>query len=169
VLLDPGRRVALGESWQLDRSLSRRYLRDQGVRVMKLGAPGTATLREADGAEDAAYVIEYSIPVEWFVLDRMPPGARASETTARFEGEIRLPATPGASIAHTSRLELAMDGIAGDVGAAHIVTWHVKSLKISSQRSVRVESLSRRGADGAPISRSDPRTHLADRWTPGAR
>jgi hypothetical protein len=141
VLLDPRRAVEVGESWDLDPSLTLRFLRQRGVRVVELDGIGTATLeRQPGGGDPEALSIAYRIPIRRFELDRMPANARASESDARFEGWIRLdrdePRTP---VSCGSSLTLRMHGVSTAPGVAESVAWSVRSSVVVRRSAQRAE------------------------------
>jgi hypothetical protein len=135
VLFEPGRPVAVGETWPLDASLARRFLRERGFRVVELGAPATATLeRQAD-----ELVVRFAIPIAWLELDGMPANARASESDARFEGTIRLAADPSSRpTIYASRLALRVDGVVTAPRFARAVPWTLERSTLSDQRTLRM-------------------------------
>jgi len=140
-LFDPGRPVQVGETWRLDPGLARRFLRDQGIRVVQLGAPPTATLREVRDAQGGRRLaVDYRIPVSWVEPSRLPENGKLSDSEATFAGRIRLPAGPSArSREYVSRLELAMQGVIAPPGATVKVPWSLESSTISSQQTRIVE------------------------------
>jgi hypothetical protein len=137
-LLDPGRAVEVGDSWELDRALSRRFLRELGIRVVGLAGPATARLeRDPRGA---GLVVHYSIPVAWFELEKMPPNARTSASEARYTGEVRLPADRGTPVIHTTSLALRMNGVVSAPGVVRTsLPWSLRSSRLSGQRTLRVD------------------------------
>ncbi|MCG8589595.1 MAG: hypothetical protein MJE66_09915 [Proteobacteria bacterium] len=131
-LFDPGREVAVDESWPLDPSLTRRYLQARGVRVIELGAPGTATLRrEGDGA----LVIDYRIPVAWFELETMPDNAQAANSEAVFEGRIHVPQSDRVAWITSSRDTLRMNGVVRAPGVAGRAAWRFDSERRHEQET----------------------------------
>jgi hypothetical protein len=134
-LLDPGRPVSVGESWRLESSQVRRFLRERGVRVVELGAPATATLVRRFEGDDSGLVVHYEIPLAWFELDRMPANARTARSEGRLAGDVRL-ASPasGQPVVHTSSLELRMNGIVGAV-ATYASPWSLASTQRADQRT----------------------------------
>jgi hypothetical protein len=134
-LLDPGRPVAVGESWRLDSSRVRRFLRERGVRVVELGAPATATLVRRFEGDDTGLVVHYEIPLAWFELDRMPATLRTARSEGRLTGDVRL-ASPasGQPVVHTSNLELRMNGVLGAV-ATYASPWSLARTQRSEQRT----------------------------------
>lgn len=131
-LFDPGRAVEVGESWALDPSLARRFLREHGVRAVKLDGAPTATLA-ASGAE-GELVIRYAIPVAWFEADGLPAHARATASDARLEGEIPLAADGGVT-GHEAKLALHMNGVVHAPGFAYATPWRFTSARQSDERT----------------------------------
>ncbi|MDJ0787643.1 MAG: hypothetical protein QNK05_12610 [Myxococcota bacterium] len=138
-LIEPGRPVALGEQWELDRERAKRLLQAGGVRVVEMGGPATAELRLADPPRDGEpgtdsdWVVRYRIPADWVRLSEMPEGSRASSSEAVLEGEIRL--TPGRStlVSHSSHLRMKMAGVAGQGGSHLNVPWRLETTKRNVQ------------------------------------
>jgi len=141
-MLDPGRPVAVGESWELPESLTRRFLLSRGVRVIEFGEDATATLKELpreDGRTER--VIEYHVPIERLELTRMPPHTEASRSDGSLNGRVRLAVdgSPGMN-ASVSELELSLSGIS--TGVARRLPWSLES-------TMTVEKSSPAGGDVA--------------------
>ncbi len=138
-LFAPGRDVAVGESWELDRVLARRFLRERGARVIDFASAPTATLVERAGAEgERERVIRYVIPVDRWEPSKAPANLATAASDARIEGEIRLAADPGAGpIAHTSNLVMRVNGVVTAPGVAAPVPWRLETARTSDQ-STRV-------------------------------
>lgn len=134
-LFDPGRPVEIGESWPLDPTLARRFLRERGVRVVALEGPPTATLERVAGADGQdALVIRYAIPVARFEADELPAHARSTKSEALIEGEIPLAGEAGAS-GHAMRLALTMNGVVQAPGFAYATPWRFESARRSDERT----------------------------------
>lgn len=130
-LLDPGRPVAGGETWELDPRLAKRLLKERGLRVIEFGAPATATLLGEPGGPRR---LAYRIPVEWLELTRMPPDARTAASEAILEGEISLGAD-GRALDHTANLSFRMNGALVKTGVATAVPWRLESSRLTAQRT----------------------------------
>jgi hypothetical protein len=143
-LLDPGRPVAVGETWELDRSLAHELLWRRGVQVVKFGEPATATLAHRAGADGRAGLeIDYRIPISWLHADGLLPNAMAGNTEGFFGGTIRLASSAqSVPITRTSRLTLDVDGAVGTSGQPSLrpYPWSVRSSKIAEQTAARVEA-----------------------------
>jgi hypothetical protein len=126
-LLEPGRPVAVGESWEPDPSLVKRFLWSRGVQVQSVGGGAVATLLREPG--ESGLVIEYAIPLTRFVLREMPERAEAARTSGRLEGRVRLGA--GAAVTSFSSLTLDMAGVL--TGAAQPMPWTLRSAVIVEQ------------------------------------
>lgn len=130
-LLDPGRPIAAGESWTLDRGLAKRLLRERGLRVVDFGdEPATARL-EGDGD---ARRLRYRIPVAWLELARMPADARTAGSRAILEGELAL-APDGRARGHDARLTLEMTGVLVKSGVAAPRAWRLATAQSIAQRN----------------------------------
>lgn len=129
-LLAPGRAVGIGDAWELDPELARRFLRERGVRAVKLGATPTATLVRGTGD---ALRVHYAIPVAWLEADGLPAHARASESEARVEGDVPLTAG-GCAAGHTSALDLRLVGVVHAPGVASSTPWRVTSARSLDER-----------------------------------
>ncbi len=140
-LFDPGEPVVPGESWILDESLTRRFLRARGVRVVELAEPPTAALvRYGMPDGESQLVLHYRIPVSWFRLGDMPLNASTADSDARFEGRILLPPEPGAGpIEHEFELEMRMNGIVRAPGVARSFPWKLHSSLVADQQTLPVD------------------------------
>jgi hypothetical protein len=141
-LIDPGRPVAVDETWELDRSLARELLRRRGIRPVKFGGPATATLARRAGDDGSVGLeIDYRIPISWHHVDRLFPSAMAGETEGYFGGTVRLASTPeGVPVARTSRLALSVDGVvsASRQRSLRPYPWSVRSFKVAEQSAARI-------------------------------
>jgi hypothetical protein len=140
-LFDPGRTVSVGESWTLDPSLARRFLRERGVRAVELGEPATATLVREGVFEESGLVLHYRIPIAWFEPGPMPPNARHARSEAQLEGRIRLASGPGGGVlAHASSLVMSLDGAVVAPRATASTPWSLRTTKLSDQSTQVVGS-----------------------------
>jgi len=138
-LVDPGRAVEVGESWELDPARARSFLRERGVRVLEPAGPATASL-ERDAA-DGGLVIAYRVPVGWFELPEMPEGVRASESEATLEGRLQLAEEPGSGLReHSSTLDLRLHGSVSRPGSGRPLAWSLRRRQDSQQRVHELES-----------------------------
>jgi hypothetical protein len=137
-LFAPGREVAVGETWELDSALTRRFLRERGARVIRFESPPTATLVERSGAGgERERVIQYVIPVDRWEPSKAPANLATAASHAHIEGEIRLAADSGASVlAHTSNLVMRVNGVVTAPGVAAPVPWKLETAR-SSEQSTR--------------------------------
>jgi len=138
-LFAPGRAVAVGETWELDPVLARRFLRERGARVVDFAAAPTATLIERSGAGgEPERVIRYAIPVDRWEPSKAPANLSTAASDARIEGEIVLAADPGAGpVAYTSKLVMRVNGVVTAPGVAAPVPWKLETAR-SSDQSTRV-------------------------------
>jgi hypothetical protein len=143
-LLDPGRPVEVGASWELDPSLARRVLRERDVRVLRFSEPATATLERVGGEDGPGELaIRYRVPIAWGEPTRMPAHARSGDTEALLEGELRLDPATCAPVARSSHLRLRMHGVTASTdGLAEPVAWRVDRTQLTEQRMVPLETAS---------------------------
>ena len=140
-LFDPGRPVEVGESWELDPSLTRRFLREQGLRGVELAEPATATLKLEGDGRTRERVIHFSIPIDRFELSELPENARTAGSRARYAGEIRLSRDPaGSPVTFSSNLDMSLQGVVPAPRVASSVPWSFQRSQISDQQTRRVES-----------------------------
>jgi hypothetical protein len=133
-LLEPGRPVEIGETWELDRKVARRLLRAHDVRIVDFAGPATATLAHADDDDANARVIRYRIPIARWEPGTLPDNARTAESDAQVEGEIRLSADPDAApLKHRSKLVSSLHGVLTASGVAAPVPWSLESASASEQ------------------------------------
>jgi hypothetical protein len=133
-LLDPGRDVALGETWTLDADMARRFLREQGIRAIDLDGNATATLATRDDGQ--ALVLRYAIPVAWWKPHPLPKHATAGDSEARFEGEIELVADATLRPArHTTALTAEASGVVTATGYAAPAPWHLAMQTAQEERT----------------------------------
>jgi hypothetical protein len=147
-LIDPGRPVAVGESWELDPALARRFLDERGVRVLAFaGAPSATLERGVDEDDLDQLAIRYSIPIAWCEPTRLPANARAGESEGRFEGLVRLASGPGEPASRSSRLRFRVQGITGAASGA----WSLERSQRSDQRVTAIETRTA-GAQGGGVA-----------------
>lgn len=155
-LLDPGRPVAVGETWELDPALARRFLRARGVRAVRLAGPATASLQlQPQGEPHGQRVVAYRIPVAWLEAEGLPENARTAGSEALYEGQIRLPAEAGDATRHASTLTLRLHGHLEGAGPAQTAPWSLERSKIADQ-SVRVVQRAEASEPGAREPEAPP-------------
>jgi hypothetical protein len=144
-LLEPGRPVALGESWIPDESLTRRFLVSRGIRVMEFGDAPMATLQRRQREDgETELVIDYRVPIARLELTRMPPHTEASRSEALLEGHVRLASEPGdAATSSVSNLTLSLNGVTRS--PAQSVPWSVRSTVIVEKSTTETESFATSG------------------------
>ena len=135
VLFDPGHPVAIGESWELDRSVARRFLRERGMRVVEFEGPATATLEQQAGAgAEPALVIRYRIAIGRWQPDETPPNSLIAASEAHVEGEVQLASGPnGQPMRHASKLAMRVNGVLTASGVAAPVPWSFQTSQSSEQ------------------------------------
>jgi hypothetical protein len=139
-LLDPGRPVEVGDTWELDPSVARRFLSTRGMRVAAFGTAEATLAQSGREGDDGGWVINYSIPIERFELMGMPEHARAKESEARLEGQIRLgPPRRRIPISSISNLTLRVSGVTSPPGAAEPVPWNLNRSVMVERRSHRTQ------------------------------
>jgi hypothetical protein len=143
-LLDPGRAVELGERWELDPKLARRFLRERGVTVLRFAGPPTAWLEAA--GDGAGRVLRYSIPVAWYQPERMPRGTQTSESEASLEGRVLLSGdAPARPVSRSSELVQRLHGVTTPTpGVADSSAWRLFSSTRSDQRVMEVQAAAAR-------------------------
>jgi hypothetical protein len=123
-LLDPGRPLSVGDRWELDPVRVGEFLRARGIRDAVLDEPATAVL--ATGDRDAL-ALRYRIPIREFALAELPEGATAQRSKASLEGEVQLDSGGfHRARAHSSRLQVAIDGSLRKVGNAAAGRWRLR-------------------------------------------
>lgn len=139
-IFEPSGDVTVGDTWILDEDAIRRFLHAQGIRVIALGGPATATLERVAGERaDRELVIRYRVPVGWCQWVEMPENATASSSHALLEGQIRLSADPMREpFAARSHLEMALRGVVTKPGVARPFPWKMQTTKAVDQRTVRM-------------------------------
>lgn len=133
-LLAPDRPVVIGDSWTLDRKLAKRFLREQGLRVVDFGEPATATLEMIPDSDERELRIRYQIPIARFELAEMPRNTRTAMSDASYSGELRLGATPRQQ-SHVSNLVIDMNGAVVKSGVASPFPFELRSSKLVRQRT----------------------------------
>jgi hypothetical protein len=135
-LLDPGRPVAVGETWELDPARTERFLEVRGVDAVKLDGTARATLEPHDGGP---FVVRYHIPIASFEPQGMPANRRTARSAGRLEGEVQLePTALRAPLRHSSRLALRMNGSVHGHNVAREVPWRFRSSESLDQHTVTV-------------------------------
>jgi len=133
-LLAPDRPVEIGDSWTLDRKLAKRFLREQGLRVLEFGAPATATLEVDPDSDDRELRIRYQIPIAQFELDEMPRNTRTAASDASYSGELRLGTAPRRH-SHVSNLTMDLNGVVAKSGVAASFPFELRSSKLVRQQA----------------------------------
>ncbi len=140
-LFTPSQPVAVGDTWALDPWVARRFLRQLGVRAIRVSKDATATLvrshREGAVGELA---IRYSIPIPWFAPERMPAYSLPADSNGLLEGEIVLPPHPALGhIGHSSMLTLSAHGSLRVTAPGGGKAWLVQSAIEADQRTRMVK------------------------------
>lgn len=134
--IDPGRPVAVGERWELAEEAARGLFRSQGLRLLKLERPATATLHRAS-PDGRALEVRYRVEAAWCEPLEVPVNTSTGRTGAVLEGEVSLSGEPhGRPVAHQARLETEMRGVIDKRGVARPVAWRV-------ERSARTDQTTR--------------------------
>lgn len=137
-LIDPGRPVDVGETWELDPRQARLFLREHGIDAIELGEPPTATLTRSDPDE---LVVEYAIPIARLELEKMPDQARTSRSDGLFRGEIRLTDAAGSpGLEHASELEFNLSGMTPSRRPSESHPWHLARSASHHQRTLPITS-----------------------------
>ncbi|HXK22041.1 MAG TPA: hypothetical protein VMS55_05125 [Myxococcota bacterium] len=135
-LLDPGRPVAVGESWTIDPARVQKFLNARGVEKVRLDGDAHASLERND---DGPYVLRYEVPIASFEPARMPENRRAARSDGELEGEVQLePGVLHAPLLHSSRLALHMSGNVQTYGRAYPMPWSFRSSESLDQHTVAV-------------------------------
>lgn len=135
-LLDPGRPVAVGERWELERGQVRRFLRQRGVEGVRLGGPASASLEREDGR---GLLLRYSIPMQAFRPSALPPNARPARSQGSLEGELRLePERARTPLRHSSKLALRVQGSVFGAGVAPSFPFRFESSEALDQHTLTV-------------------------------
>lgn len=137
-LVDPGRPVGIGESWEIEPARVRSYLHARGVEAARFDEPATATLepRRSDGA---TLVLRYRIPIASFEPSALPPNARAASSDGSLEGELLLdPAALRTPLRHSSKLALRMNGSVHGQGVAPSFPWRFRKTESLDQHTLTV-------------------------------
>lgn len=133
-LLQPNGPVEIGDSWQLDSDVARRFLRQQGLRVVEFGAPATATLEVAPDTDGRELQVRYRIPIARLELLEMPRNTRTSSSDASYSGELRLGTAPRRH-SHVSNLAMDLDGVVVKSGVASSFPFELRSSKLVRQQT----------------------------------
>jgi hypothetical protein len=135
-LLDPGRPVAVGESWTLDPARVEKFLNARGVERVRFDGDAHASLERN---ENGPYVVRYDVPIASFEPARMPENRRAARSDGQLEGEVQLqPGVLHAPLSHSSRLALHMSGNVQTHGHAYPMPWSFRSSESLDQHTVSV-------------------------------
>lgn len=141
--IDPGRSVAVGERWELSEAAARGLFRAQGLRLMKLERPATATLHRTS-PDGRAVEVRYRVDAAWCEPWEMPANASSGRTGAVLEGQVALSeASHGRPIGHQATLESEMRGVVDSGGAARPFAWRVER-SASTEQTTRWETLAAR-------------------------
>lgn len=130
-LLDPGRAVEVGDTWQLDDGTARRFLRKRGIHVIDLGGAATATLGR--DAATGALVVRYAIPVAWWKPAKLPPNAISAASSGRVEGVVQLDS--GRPARHVAKLVMEAHGVVTASGYASPARWRIETARHTDQRT----------------------------------
>jgi hypothetical protein len=134
-LVDPGRSVAVGESWPISEAQVRAYLKRQGVRYAELEEPASASLvRGSDGA----LAVRYRIPIASFKLRKLPANAHAARSQGNLEGEVVFGAQRR-PVHHASTLMLEISGAVVKSGVSPSYPWAYRGTTSLEQRTRKVE------------------------------
>jgi hypothetical protein len=132
-LLDPGRPVNVGERWELDPARVDEFLKARGIRAVALEKPADAVL--SGGGRDPV-VVRYRIPIRDFALPELPEGSSASDSEGTLAGEVKLDASGLHRVrAHTSKLELDIDGTLTTSGRVGAGRWHLRRSQSVAQHT----------------------------------
>jgi hypothetical protein len=135
-LLDPGRPVEVGETWQLDSARTARFLEARGVEGVKLDGAASATL---EPHENGPFVVRYHIPIASFEPAGMPSNRRTAHSAGQLEGEVQVdPTALYAPLSHSSRLALRMNGSVFGDKVARSIPWRFRSSESLDQHTVTV-------------------------------
>jgi len=135
-LLDPGRSVAVGETWELDRARTASFLEARGVEGARLDGSASATLEPHEGGP---FVVRYRIPIASFEPKGMPANRRTAHSAGQLEGEVQLePTAVRSPLRHSSRLALRMNGSVHGHNVARGVPWRFRSSESLDQHTVMV-------------------------------
>ena len=134
-LVDPGRPVAVGESWPLPEEQVRAYLKRHNVRRALLDGPATATLVRAS---ESRLAVRYQIPIASFTLRKLPANAQAARSGGRLEGEVQLGAQRR-PVHHASTLVLEISGAVVKSGVSPSYPWAYRGTTSLEQRTRKVE------------------------------
>jgi hypothetical protein len=143
-LLDPGRPIAPGESWTLDRGLAKRLLRERGLRVVDFGDEAATARLEGDAEDAGPRRLHYRIPVRWLELARMPADTRTARSAATLEGELVL-GPDGHARSHTAELVVRMNGVVVKTGVAKAAPWRLETSRVTAQRTEPIQHVASSG------------------------
>jgi hypothetical protein len=132
-LLDPGRPLSVGERWDLDAARVNEFLQARGIRAVALEKPAHAVL---SGGGSDPLVVRYRIPIRDFALPELPEGSTASDSEGELVGEVKLDASGlHRARAHTSKLELDINGTLRTSGRAADGRWHLRRSQSVAQHT----------------------------------
>lgn len=135
-LLDPGRPVAVGESWVIEPARVQAFLAARGVDGVKLDGDARATLEPHEGGP---FVVHYRIPIASFEPEGLPENRRTARSGGQLEGEVQLePTALRAPLRHSSRLALRMNGSVHGGAVARSIPWRFRSTESLDQHTVTV-------------------------------
>lgn len=149
-LLDPGRPVRPGESWELSPERARRLLREAGVRVVEFDGAARATLVPHE-SDPERVSLRYRIPVGWCEVDGLAPNLRSARSGAVLEGILDLEArAPHRALRHDAELALSLRGfVEKRRGVAAAAPWRL-------ERETRVAQRNRLPLAARPIAAEAP-------------
>jgi hypothetical protein len=135
-LLDPGRTVETGASWELEPARVRAFLRSRGVERARLDGPAIASL-DPRATHAVPLVVRYRIPIASFAPSRLPPNGRTARSQGSLEGEVRLqPEAQREPLRHSSKLALRMHGTVFGHGVARSFPWSLSSSEALDQHTL---------------------------------
>jgi hypothetical protein len=135
-LLDPGRPVEVGETWELDPARTARFLEERGVEGVKLDGTASATLEPHEGGP---FVVRYNIPIASFAPSGLPSNRHTAHSAGQLEGEVQLePTAVRSPLRHSSRLALRMNGSVHGDKVARSIPWRFRSSEELDQHTVTV-------------------------------
>lgn len=139
-LLDPGRPVSVGETWELSESVARRLLRESGLRAVEFdGAPSATLAPHPD--DERSVQLRYSLPVSWCESESVPANTLTGKSSAILEGRIDLSsAAAGRPVRHVSELRLRMKGVVSKPGVARPFRWRLERSEQADQRVAWISS-----------------------------
>lgn len=132
-LVDPGRAVEVGETWQIEGERVQAFMRSRGIQEAKLDGPATATLEALPGGRLA---VRYRIQMDGFALGELPSNTHNARSKAKLEGEVQLESVGvHRPIGHTSDLALRIKATMKKPGNTRTASWSVRRSESVVQRS----------------------------------